>query len=430
MTSLATDTLTPLPVAVPEARTLRSYDELPYPPYIYEETDPGRLGATGRLFGLAAAPARNCRMLEIGCAQGANLLAWAKRYPESTFVGVDLGQRHIEIARRTAMREECSNAQFLHVDFQEMDHGELGDFDYIVAHGIYSWVSPGVQQALMFAVRQFLAPHGVAYVSFNCLPGWGMRGTLRSILGYHTRGLRSDREKVREAKHFSRFLAEGMLDKKNPLAIYMNWELKQIEEAGESYLAHEMFEAENHPCFFHEFVEGAGTAQLQYLADAQFGRFLFDRLHESARAAIAEYASDPLAREQYADFLVSRMFRRCLLCRDERKLYEQPEPALLPMMRITTTIVPAEQGASLVHGEKVTFRAPDFSFEAEAAVEKALLVILAEAREKTLAFRDLVRRVWYRLEITDARERKQAEAAVAEIILCCHQNDLMRLTTA
>jgi len=67
-----------------------SYDEVPYESQSFPQSHPNRLATLGRLFGLSPAPVAQCRVLELGCASGGNLIPMAYHLPESEFVGLDL----------------------------------------------------------------------------------------------------------------------------------------------------------------------------------------------------------------------------------------------------------------------------------------------------------------------------------------------------
>jgi cyclopropane fatty-acyl-phospholipid synthase-like methyltransferase len=153
---------------------MSSYDEVPYSSYPYARTQPDRLCTLGRLFGLVPAEPSQCRVLELGCASGGNLVPMAERAPESRFVGVDLSARQIADGQRMIDALGLSNVELRHGDIAAVD-ASWGEFDYVICHGVYSWVPPHVQERILAICSEQLAPRGIGYVSYNTYPGWHVR---------------------------------------------------------------------------------------------------------------------------------------------------------------------------------------------------------------------------------------------------------------
>ena len=161
--------------------TLASYDQLPYDSLPLPETQLDFLAAVARLHGFDAPDPRHARILELGCAQGGNLIPLAWRWPESACVGVELSRVQAESGADFIRRLGLTNVRIVHGDLAALP-ADLGVFDYIIAHGVFSWVPPAVQQALLDVCRRHLSPQGVAYVSFNVAAGWAALLSLRAQL--------------------------------------------------------------------------------------------------------------------------------------------------------------------------------------------------------------------------------------------------------
>src|SRR6185436_9013135 len=117
------------------------YDELPYPGSAFAQTHPDRLATIATLFGMAPAPVERCRVLELGCGDGGNLIPMAYTLPGSEFLGIDAGGRGIAIGQDRAVAVGLTNLRLQHLDMLDTAI-QLGKFDYIVSHGVYSWVPP------------------------------------------------------------------------------------------------------------------------------------------------------------------------------------------------------------------------------------------------------------------------------------------------
>src|SRR5262245_50106759 len=166
----------PAPEAIqPAAMPGGSYNVLPYRSKPFPLSAPSRLAALATLFGLAAPAVSEARVLELGCASGGNIIPHALRFPAARFRGVDLTERHVRDAQARIGALELKNISIEQGDISALDlKGER--FDYIICHGVYSWVPEHVRQAILRICGENLADNGVAFVSYNVYPGWQLRG--------------------------------------------------------------------------------------------------------------------------------------------------------------------------------------------------------------------------------------------------------------
>src|SRR5262245_3604805 len=132
-----------------------SYDELPYDGNVHPLAHPRRIAAMATLFGVPSADLRTARVLDIGCGRGDDLIPLAAAYPDADLVGIDLGNEHVRLAQETAVRLGLRNVRFARMDLNEAAQA-LRRFDYVVAHGLYSWVPPNVADALLQVCAELL----------------------------------------------------------------------------------------------------------------------------------------------------------------------------------------------------------------------------------------------------------------------------------
>ena len=301
--------------------SVNPYERVPYPTYPRSQTHPDCLAAVATLFGMRPAPVDHCRVLELGSGDGGNLLPMAYALPSSEFTGIDLAREAVGEARRMQDALKLRNVRLIDGDLREIGPG-FGEFDYIIAHGLYSWVPPDVREHLMGICRECLAPQGVAFVSYNCYPGGHLRQMLRGMLRYHVRGIGEPGRELAEARRFLRFFLEARM-------LTPEWQALADREAGamlerdDAGLYHDDLAAVNDPAWFHQFAAHAGRYRLQYLGEAEPYE-MFDH-----RGAVAEFAEGVLEREQYLDFLKARRFRQTLLCREGVRLDRDAGPARL-----------------------------------------------------------------------------------------------------
>lgn len=307
--------LTPLDTA---AHIASSYDELPYNSVALPRTNPAHMHALALLMGLPATLPANARILELGCASGGNLLPLAYRYPQAACVGVDLSPRQIAEGQRRAAALGVTNLQLVAGSLADIDDS-WGKFDYIIAHGVYSWVPPDVQVALLRVCANNLSANGVAYVSYNTYPGWKSREMVREAMLFRAQHRGGDAaHRLKMGLGMVDFLAQHAT---TPWVQQSHAELRtSFQTADHSYIAHEFLEHYNAPCYFHEFMARANAAGLAYLCESEVASIYANNIPASARQdLIAECGGSQVVLEQYMDFLNNRSFRQTLLVGAHRK---------------------------------------------------------------------------------------------------------------
>jgi hypothetical protein len=371
--------------------TLASYDAIPYESIPITDTHVATLAATARLFGLHAAHPTRCRVLELGCAEGGNLVPMAFYLPDSQFVGVDLSHKQIETGAAFVGQLGLGNVQLLHRDVaQGLD--DLGEFDFIIAHGLYSWVPVPVRRQILAIGARQLARNGVAYISFNTLPGWRTRSMVRDILLYQARGVSAPRLRLMRAYQFIERYAPAFQAMPGAEAALIAEELAYLRAAPASYLYHEYLEDINEPMLFADFMHEAQAAGLRYLADTELHTMLPGTLPEAARASLVGDGADiddPLALEQAMDFLRNRRFRRTLLARADVALQHAPSMGVFRELALYGDLSSDEEIdlASAVAQEFRTSTGARFAVRHPLA--KAAVMLLADRYPASIPFGDL-----------------------------------------
>ena len=334
--------------------TAESYDECPYPGYSHGSTHVGRLSAIGRLFGVKSAGPDNARILEIGCGSGINLLAMAQLYPSSEFLGVDFSGKQIDDAQSTAIATGLGNVRFLNLDIRKLEGEDLGQFDYIIVHGIYSWVPEEVRKAILATCRERLTENGIALISYNCLPGWRLRGALRDMMLIHTSRFGDVGTKVTQSKALMKYLSEAT-GGQGAWGQYLKQESETILSADHSYLAHDYLEIHNHALYFRDFLAEASAFGLSFLTEAEPATVFLENYPENVTAPLKAMGLDHLETEQFLDFVRNRTFRSTLLCRDSVVPERMIGPERLEGMYVRTHFEGEKEAGT---AGAVTFRLP------------------------------------------------------------------------
>jgi len=300
-----------------------SYDAIPYRSRAVALTHPDHLAAVGAIHGLDPAPPETCRVLELGCASGVNLLAMAAALPAATFVGIDGSARQIEEGERLRRAAALENVRLIPGRFESLA-GDLGEFDYVLCHGVFSWIPPEVQDRVLAICRERLAPGGLAFVSFNVYPGWHSRQMLREMMLFHVRAIAEPIERIRQSRALLELLARLAVEERGTYRARFATMAEDLANTDDGYLFHEFLEEENAPSYFHEVAARASAAGLRYIWSARSTWEAFPpRGVEEALAPL----QNRVVREQYMDFLSDRTFRRSVFCRDDAGSAEDAEPS-------------------------------------------------------------------------------------------------------
>ena len=408
-----------------------AYDIVPYKSYPFRQTHPERLATVGHLFGVDACPIDNCRVLELGCASGGNLLPMADRFPNSEFIGVDLSSRQIADGQLKVDRAGLKNVELINRDLSDLDD-EFGKFDYIIAHGILSWIPKSAQQRMFELCGELLTDKGIAYISYNTYPGWRMRGMIRDVMAYRTRNIGNPQDRVRQARNLLHFLSESVPSESNPYGMLLEQELKQLHDKEDYYLLHEHLEENNSPMYFFEFIDYASRCGLQYLGEADFSVMAIDNFRPETAAMLRNIASDTIEIEQYMDFVRNRMFRQTLLCRNEVAVDRTVQPERLQAMSVASYSKVDGPMGPLDDGEQVTFVGESSTTRTSDPFLKAALLHLSKRWPEYVPFNELLAIARSSLtggtDIVD-RESISAEAhRIAKPLLRCYSTGQVELS--
>jgi SAM-dependent methyltransferase len=283
------------------------YDAVPYPGQAFAQTHPDRLATHAALFGLDAAPPADCRVLEIGCGDGGNLLPMAVALPGSSFAGIDSSPAAIERAEHLRRELGVPNVRFELVAIEDYD-APAGAFDYVIAHGVFSWVPEAVRRDLLALCAHALSERGIAYVSYNALPGARVPQTLRELLALKLEGVQEPAERIAAARRLL-----GLLSGPDGRATTLGAEAAHLLDSPDALLFHDALAPVNRPYFFHEFAAQAAEHDLQYLAEANFLEMQAGMLSTDLQLELMDSA-DVVRQEQLLDYVKVRRFRQTLLC--------------------------------------------------------------------------------------------------------------------
>ncbi|WP_197355494.1 class I SAM-dependent methyltransferase [Aureliella helgolandensis] len=292
-----------------------SYDEVPYNSYPYALAHPDHIAMIAVLLRLNP-PRRPYRVLELGCASGGNLIPIAASRPDCSFVGVDYSTRQIATGQLIVDQLRLTNIELLVQSILDVEK-TIGRFDYILCHGVYSWVPSDVQVKILDLCRSLLTEQGIAYISYNTQPGWRQRGALRDMMQYHVgrSAGSSPAQRIDQARGLLDFLVNATSTTDNSYARMLREQQELLGKHSDSYIYHEHLERHNEPLWFLDFCHRLDQHGLRYLGEADFSSMVGSMsLTPELQQQLDDLAPDLTEKEQYIDFVRNRSFRQTLVC--------------------------------------------------------------------------------------------------------------------
>jgi SAM-dependent methyltransferase len=312
------------------------YEQIPYSNHPYRQAHHDQLAVTGVLHGLEPPAPATASVLEIGCGSGGHLIATCYAMPGVRAVGVDLAPSVIEGAT-VAAREACvDNVEFHAADLRDLTDGRFGRFDYVVAHGVQTWIPDDAREALPAAMRAHLADDGLAYISYNVHPGGHLRGILRDACLFHARGARDERERIALAREMLELLLRWRASDEQADAYgrFLAEVLPRFIDAADGTLAHDLLSEHGEPIWYHDFVALAGAHDLVPVAESRLIEPPGLPREPGLRDAIDRLADgDAVVREQLKDLFGNGRFRETVLAPASAGALAEPDPRALRRLR-------------------------------------------------------------------------------------------------
>ena len=343
------------------------YSELGYKSMPFPYTTPATLEAYAALVGISAPNPKTARVLELGATYGGNIISQALFNLDATFVGIELSQEQVEKGNEVIANAGLTNVSLVQSDIASIG-SEIGTFDYIIAHGVYSWVDDGVKDALLRLIDEHLAEDGIAYISYNTYPGWHTMDEVRQLMMFSNRDKTqfNHKEKVLHGKTIGSIVGSQILKYDNLKERNSKFlgALRSVMQKDEYYVGHDHLEPNNDPVYFYQFNDHLGAHNLAYLCDADLTLSMVRSFDADIADTLDKLAlNDHVAQEQYLDFMLDTTFRKSIICKAkhaESVTYDMGNPELVnsvPMRTIinsfTYTILFNEEALSMFENDIV-----------------------------------------------------------------------------
>lgn len=343
------------------------YSELGYKSMPFPYTTPATLEAYAALVGVSAPNPKTARVLELGATYGGNIISQALFNSDATFVGIELSQEQVEKGNEVIANAGLTNVSLIQSDIASIG-SEIGTFDYIIAHGVYSWVDDSVKDALLRLIDEHLAEDGIAYISYNTSPGWHTMEEVRQLMMFSNRDKAqfNHKEKVLHGKTIGSIVGSQILKYDNLKERNSKFlgALRSVMQKDEYYVGHDHLEPNNDPVYFYQFNDHLGAHNLAYLCDADLTLSMVRSFDADIADTLDKLAlNDHVAQEQYLDFILDTTFRKSIICKAkhaESVTYDMGNPELVnsvPMRTIinnfTYTILFNEEALSMFENDIV-----------------------------------------------------------------------------
>lgn len=294
-----------------------SYDNFLYISKAFPNTNINILSAKARIYGLDSAPIDGARVLELGSSCGGNIIPQALYYPEATFTGIDLSSVQVQHGNELIQSMGLTNVTLMEKNIMDIDD-DFGTFDYIIVHGIWSWVPDMVKDKILSICNRNLSDRGIAYVSYNTYPGWKRLEQLRDIMLYSEKHAHHDSLKDRTAytKNVLKLIAETMKmdERARTQSNYKINNINRVVQSNDYYVGHEYLETINDPVYISQFVARAEQQGCTYIGDESLQRSFITWLDDAVVENINVLSQgNHVDKEQYYDYVYDTQFRMALL---------------------------------------------------------------------------------------------------------------------
>lgn len=383
-----------------------SYDEVPYESFSYHHTHPQHLYTIGTLFNMDVPDFKTARVLELGCASGGNLFPIALQNPDAQVMGIDLSQAQIDEGQAHIEALGLDNVTLKQMDILDFPE-DAGEFDYIICHGILSWVPEAVQGGIMRIFERHLADNGLAHVSYNCLPGWHNVRALREMMLFHTNRFSDPKEKIQQSRAFLNFIHDNTNAGNAAYKQIIDQERKTLNNTNDSYIFHDHLEDNNNQFYLHEINTMLQENGLQYVGDTNLNTMFVGNLSEEAVKALGALKDNIIQQEQYMDFINNRRFRNTIVCKKGVKINRNINQDAYKDFYITANFKCADEKPDI--NGTVNFVGPSGQshFAANKKAANALFLEMAQNANKAVKGRDLVQSAAkkYKLDINEVEEQ-------------------------
>lgn len=390
-------------------------------PFYY--THISHLEVVGLLHGLSPKASNNARVLELGCSDGGNLIPMSYEFPKSEFVGLDIDSVQIKKGQKIISDLNFQNLKLIDQDLSTYTTKEKQKFDYIIVHGLYSWVPPKVRDAILKLSADLLQENGLVYVSYNCALGSYYRDLIGDYVFYLTKSAKTLEDKVKIGRNALIKVSKILSASKDVKHIALANEINGLLSQPDWYLQHDLF-AEDYKSFsLKEFTAEVTKAGLTYICDAQPDLMSTKHISDVLFKDINLADLTKIDKEHMLDHLKLISFRRSILMKRQVRDVSEFNEQAIEKMHFWACIKAESAKPDLLSNAPETFHTPSGrKLTFNNPIQKNAMVLLSERYPNAISFDEL-----HRLVIKLTENTANDKRILLESILAGFVADIIRL---
>ena len=307
----------------------------------FEELNPAWLVFAMAQKGFAPPNHEKFNYCELGFGQGFGTNLFAALYPQGEFWATDFNPSHACQAEFLANQVGGNNVHFFDQSFEEFLDTETPQFDFIVLHGIYSWIGRKNQEIIVEILRRKLKFGGAVYISYNTLPGWVATMPLQKLmLEYAEQSKEPTINRIDKTVTFIEKLKKlnAGFFKANPALEDQVNQILKFRNSGSNYLVHEYFTKHWQPLYFFEVAQHLAEAKLTFATSAVVGNEFFNQRFNQEQLELMAEVNTPELRETVRDYFLNQYFRKDIFVKGARRLSAQEQTEILAKFRFILAV--------------------------------------------------------------------------------------------
>ena len=316
--------------------------DLEYTSGIYRELTPEHMHLVLSIAGLRSPGRSGLRYLELGAGKGLTSLMMAATAPDSDFIVTDFNPDHVLATVRMAGAAGLENIAVREESFEDTAETDLGPFDVIALHGVYSWISETNREAIRRIIRKSLRPGGLVYLSYNAMPGWAPMLPVRDLLyRFGSASPASSRTRLTHARGVMKQLVDRQAKyfERNPAAKNL---FANILRRDEKYLVHEYFNQNWQAFWFDQVESDMAEAKLGFATSANLVDSLDELNYSDEVKADLAHADSETHRQILRDTHLNTIFRRDFFMRGRPQLRKPEREQVLENLAFVGTVDPKD----------------------------------------------------------------------------------------